>query len=260
MSSQRLVVLALVCSLVLGTASQALALNRVQLANRHERILTRRLAALRKHSRKGEFKLIKEIALTRRSLAWPLPAPPSDLRRPILTNSEGLVRKLAWLQQNLQAGKHRTASQVKRLLKARAEVRAWLRRFGVFSVCPVRGPHLIENNFGVIVRLPHVPVHVHQGDDIVAPVGAPVVAPFDGYASMDNSVLGGMGVKVTGKRGYVFQAHLEAFGQLGWVKAGTVVGYVGATGDARGPHDHFEWHPGGGAAVDPYPFLSAVCG
>jgi murein DD-endopeptidase MepM/ murein hydrolase activator NlpD len=64
---------------------------------------------------------------------------------------------------------------------------------------------------------------------------------------------------VYGARGFVYNAHLVAYGQLGAVGAGTVIGYVGATGDAGGPHDHFEWHPNNGAAVDPYPFLSAVC-
>ena len=48
----------------------------------------------------------------------------------------------------------------------------------------------------------------------------------------------------------------------------------GATGDARGPHDHFEWHPWALAlplhrspfgfarvmdAIDPYPFLNKAC-
>jgi murein DD-endopeptidase MepM/ murein hydrolase activator NlpD len=57
----------------------------------------------------------------------------------------------------------------------------------------------------------------------------------------------------------VYNAHLSSYGELGDVQVGDVIGYVGNTGDALGPHDHFEWHPGGGTAVDPYPHLIAVC-
>ena len=64
------------------------------------------------------------------------------------------------------------------------------------------------------------------------------------------------------------------FGHLGYVSGGTVIGYVGATGDARTTHDRFEWHPwniprtlrvapSGFSrildGVDPFPFLNQVC-
>ena len=141
------------------------------------------------------------------------------------------------------------------------EVLAEISRIRPFAVCPVQGPHAISNSFGIWVHRSKERGgdHVHQGNDIAAAMGTPIVAPFDGLAVTANNKMGGLAVKVYGDYGYVYNAHLSRFGRLGSVQTGDVIGYVGATGNAGGPHDHFEWHPGDGAAADPYPFLMLVC-
>jgi len=148
------------------------------------------------------------------------------------------------------------------LLKQRKEVvLANISRIRPFAVCPVRGPHAISDSFGIWVQRSKARGgdHVHQGNDISAPMGTPIVAPFDGTAVTAANKMGGLAVKVFGKYGYVYNAHLSRYGKLGSVHTGDVIGYVGATGNAGGPHDHFEWHPGNGAAADPYHFLMLVC-
>jgi murein DD-endopeptidase MepM/ murein hydrolase activator NlpD len=130
---------------------------------------------------------------------------------------------------------------------------------GPMFVCPVDPPRSYSDDFGA----PRYAggFHLHEGNDIFAPEGTFIRAPFDGTAVDTSNTLGGNAVTVYGADGYVYNAHLSAFGTLGEVDAGTVIGYVGNTGDAdEGPaHDHFEWHPGNGAAVDPYPYLNAAC-
>jgi hypothetical protein len=154
--------------------------------------------------------------------------------------------------------RRRIDHRIDTLRRRRERLAGWLDRL-VFRVCPVEGYTQIYDDFGEMVRLPGVPVHRHEGVDITAPTGTPIRAPFDGYASSSWGELGGLGVRVENARGHVYNGHLSAVGNLGWVRAGTIIGYVGATGDATAPHDHIEWHPGGGPAVDPYPMLATAC-
>jgi murein DD-endopeptidase MepM/ murein hydrolase activator NlpD len=107
--------------------------------------------------------------------------------------------------------------------------------------------------------------HLHQGTDIFAAWGTPVRAPFDGVLKQTNGDVGGMASYVTAADGtYSYAAHLSAWfpGQANGtvVHQGDVIGFVGNTGDARGGpyHCHFEVHPGGGPAVNPYPLLRIV--
>jgi len=140
---------------------------------------------------------------------------------------------------------------------------------GVLLACPVNGPHAYADDFGA----PR-PGHIHAGVDIQAATGTPIVAPFPGRVVQSYDPGGGNDVYVYGSLGYVFNAHLSAYGATGSVQTGTVIGYVGSTGDASGPHDHFEWHPKVipahpwtspygysvvGSAIDPYPYLNSVC-
>ena len=130
---------------------------------------------------------------------------------------------------------------------------------GPFALCPVDRPRHYVDSFGDARYVGGY--HTHKGIDIMAPFDTPIRAPFDGRAKSSSSWAGGLQVYLYGKAGFAFNAHLTRVGRMGKVKAGTIIGYVGNTGDARGgsPHDHFEWHPGGGSAVNPYELLNRVC-
>ena len=130
---------------------------------------------------------------------------------------------------------------------------------GPLAVCPVLGKIHVWSDFGA----PRYTggYHPHAGNDIFAASGTPIVAPFDGTAVDARNSIGGLAVKVFGRAGYVYNAHLSRYGKLGKVKAGDVIGYVGNTGNARTtpPHNHFEFHPNNGPAVDPFYYLWAAC-
>jgi murein DD-endopeptidase MepM/ murein hydrolase activator NlpD len=129
----------------------------------------------------------------------------------------------------------------------------------LFAVCPVGRPHRFIDDFGDARYFGGY--HRHTGIDIMAPHGTPIRAPFDGFARTTSNPAGGLGVYVEGRKGFVYNAHLSRLGKLGKVRAGTVVGYVGNSGNAQGssPHNHFEWHPKGGPAVNPFGLLKTSC-
>ena len=124
-------------------------------------------------------------------------------------------------------------------------------------VCPVAGPHAFADTWGA----PRSGGRTHEGVDMMAPSGTPLVAVESGYAEFKTTRLGGNSVWVNGGSGTrYFYAHLSAWeGSSRNVSQGEVIGYVGATGNTTANHLHFEIHPGGGRAVNPYPYVRAVC-
>ncbi len=124
-------------------------------------------------------------------------------------------------------------------------------------VCPVAGPHAFADTWGAA----RSGGRSHEGVDMMAARGVPLVAVESGYAQFKTTRLGGNSVWVNGNSGTrYFYAHLSAWeGSSRNVSRGEVIGYVGATGNTSANHLHFEVHPGGGRAVNPYPYVRAVC-
>ena len=138
---------------------------------------------------------------------------------------------------------------------------------GAGFVFPVYGPAGFSDEY----QAARASTGWHHGNDIFAPLGAPVLAVTDGELFLVGwNAVGGhrLWLRDDGGNEYYF-AHLSAYTPIAQngtrVSAGDVLGFVGASGDAAGtpPHLHFEIHPvelldrGYDGVINPFPFLSA---
>lgn len=125
-------------------------------------------------------------------------------------------------------------------------------------IFPVAGRHNFTNDW----QAPRTG-HLHQGTDVFARRGTPLLSVVGGTVRLGTNGLGGIVIHLDGNDGTrYYYAHLEghapglASGDS--VAPGQLVGYVGDSGNAKGtpPHLHFQVHPGGGAPTNPYPRLA----
>lgn len=130
------------------------------------------------------------------------------------------------------------------------------------GTCPVAGAVSFTDTWGA----PRSGGRSHQGVDMIAARNTPIVAVRDGTISrITNGALSGLAVWLRASNGDLFfYAHMESYGDITTgqsVPAGYVIGYNGSSGNSPSylPHLHFEYHPGGGAAVNPYPLVRSIC-
>jgi murein DD-endopeptidase MepM/ murein hydrolase activator NlpD len=102
---------------------------------------------------------------------------------------------------------------------------------------------------------------------MIAARNTPLVAIYSGtIRRLSNGNLSGLAIWLSTENGdQFFYAHLESYADISAgqkVSQGDVIGYNGSSGNAPEflPHLHFEYHPGGGSAVNPYPLVKRLCG
>jgi len=124
-------------------------------------------------------------------------------------------------------------------------------------VCPISGRSKFRDSWGEL----RSGDRRHEGVDLVGLRGDPVLAPVDGVLSHRWDTIGGWSFDLVAPNGdYWFGTHMSGLGRSGEVEAGDVIGFLGDTGNARGVHLHFEYHPGGGGnPVNAYPIADAHC-
>ena len=103
----------------------------------------------------------------------------------------------------------------------------------------------------------------HEGVDVIGHRGAPILAVVDGFAKAKSNTLGGTAVWLVGDDGNrYYYAHLDSHGTLGAVTKGSVIGYMGDTGNAKASvvHLHFGAFVDDDTPANPYPLVADWCG
>ena len=216
-------------------------------------VLARRLELLRR-AQQFEADLMdtyeadqKEVARTLGELAVLAEAKRKELET-VLDNERALNDALIRIQANFESAARGLA----------IAVNGW--------VFPVQPPFSFVDTFGAPRMFGTKYAHFHEGTDIFAPQGTPLRAVARGViARKGQAVLGGNKLWLVAADGtQYYYAHLSAFvegvdeGTV--VEAGQIIGFVGNTGNATATpaHLHFEIHPNGGPAMNPFPTLDAV--
>jgi peptidoglycan LD-endopeptidase LytH len=193
-----------------------------------------------------------------------------DLKEDLTTNTEELTRvrsrleaESALLQERFEEATAEYEKRKKELAAAASAAAA--QAGGVFitsggMACPVAAPNSFIDSWG----FPRSGGRTHEGTDVMAASGAPVVAISDGRITFEGyGSSAGNWVILSGDDGnsYWYMHNQKNLISRGRVRVGEQIATVGDTGNAVGgpPHVHFEYHPGGGGPVNPYPLLSKVC-
>ncbi len=125
--------------------------------------------------------------------------------------------------------------------------------------CPIGRPHSFIDSWGH----PRSGGRRHRGVDMMSPHGTPIHAVADGvWEHRRPGASAGIWGVLRGDNGDAYwYMHLSGHtvGNGARVSAGTQVATNGSTGNASTPHLHFELHPGGGGAVNPYPLVRRLC-
>lgn len=146
-------------------------------------------------------------------------------------------------------------------------VRAELEKRKSGFTFPVKAPYSYVDSWGAARMEGTSYYHRHEGTDVFALRGTPVVAVVNGVIErMGTASLGGikLWLRSPGDNWTYYYAHLSGYGpgivNGKKVSKGEILGYVGNTGNARGtpPHLHFETHVPSGSATNPYPILVRI--